>query len=269
MTKAFALLGTKHRDITSYHSKTNGAVERFNDVLGHMLIKYCIGGLIKDWDIYLNQALFVTRIRTHTTTGFSSFYFLYGVNPILSGDADGPTPDLYDERIDSASFLSRERAEAFKKTMQRAKENKAVWDAKIKGEAFHESDKILIRTKKSKKFEVDWYGSYEVVRSEILNTYVLKSSGKSPNKYLISGDRMKLANVDEKVNKDWRMFRDRGRSLKAKKQFEVTDVAAEEVVASKRKRDRSRKVRNAEKKDSDGDYMSLSNDELFEDDGIV
>ena len=123
-----------------------------------MLTKYCIGRPIKDWDIYLNQALFATRIRTHTTTGFSPFYLLYGVNPQLPGDASGPTPELYDERVDPAPFLSRDRAEAFKKTMKRAKENKAVWDKKVKGDAFKPGDMVLIRTKESKNFEVDWYG---------------------------------------------------------------------------------------------------------------
>ena len=124
MKRAFELLGTRHRDTTPYHPRTNDAVKRFNGTLSKMLIKYCIGQSIKDWDKYLNQTLFATRIRTHTTTGFSPFYLLYGINPHLPGDASGPTPDRYDERIDPAPFLSRERAEAFRKTMQRAMKNK-------------------------------------------------------------------------------------------------------------------------------------------------
>ena len=65
------------------------------------------------------------------------------------------------------------------------------------------------------------------------------------------------------------MFKDRERSFKAKKQSEVIDVVAKKVVASKRKRDKSRKIRNVEKKNPNENYMSFSNDELFEDDDIV
>ena len=184
-------------------------------------------------------------------------------------DVEESTFDLYDEKIDSTSFLNRERAKAFKKIMQRVKKNKAVWDAKIKKETFHESDKILIRTKKSKKFEIDWYDFYEIVRNEILNIYVFKSSEKSSNKYLINENRMKLINVKEKMNKSWRMFRDRERSLKTKNQFENIVVVAKKIMTSKRKRDKSRKIRNVEEKNSNENYISSSENELFEDDDIV
>ena len=269
MIKTFALFEIKHKNIIFYHSKTNETIKRFNDVLNHMLIKYCIENFIKNWNIYLNQILFVTRIRTHTTIDFSFFYFFYEVNSILSDDVDESTSNLYDEKIDSTSFLSRERAKAFKKIMQRVKKNKTIWNAKIKKKTFHENDKILIRTKKSKKFEIDWYDFYEIVRNEILNIYVFKSFEKSSNKYFINDDRMKLINVNEKMNKNWRMSKNRERPLKAKKQSEVIDVVAKKVVASKRKRDRSRKIRNVEKKNPNENYMSLPNDELFEDDDIV
>ena len=143
--------------------------------------------------------MFVTRIWTHTTIDFSSFYFLYEINSILFDDVEKSTFDLYDERINSISFLSRERAKAFKKIMQRVKENKAIWNAKIKREIFHENDKVLIRTKKSKKFKIDWYDSYEIVRNKILNIYIFKSFEKSSNKYSINENRMKLINV----KKNW------------------------------------------------------------------
>ena len=269
MIKTFALLEIKHKDITFYHSKTNEIVKRFNDVLNHMLIKYCIENFIKEWNIYLNQILFVTRVRTHTTIDFSSFYLFYEVNSTLFDDVEKSIFDLYDEKINSISFLSRERAKAFKKIMQRVKKNKAVWNAKIKKEIFHESDKILIRIKKSKKFEIDWYDFCEIIRNEILNIYVFKSFEKSSNKYLISENRMKLINMKEEMNKNWRMFRDRERSFKAKNQSEDTVVVAKKIVTSKRKRDKSRKVRNVEEKNSNEDYISSSENEFFEDDDIV
>ena len=54
MIKTFALFEIKHKNIIFYHSKTNEIVKRFNNVLSHMLIKYCIENFIKKWNIYLN-----------------------------------------------------------------------------------------------------------------------------------------------------------------------------------------------------------------------
>lgn len=71
-------LNLKHRGTTSFHPRTNGKVESFNGVVGHMLTKYLIGKSRKLWDRYLDQALFAARIRTHTTTRYSPFYLVYG-----------------------------------------------------------------------------------------------------------------------------------------------------------------------------------------------
>ena len=159
----------------------------------------------------------------------------------------------YNERVDSASFLSKERAEIFKKTMQRTKKNKKIWNAKMKNNVFTSKQMILIRTKKSKKFEIDWYEFYEVVRVEILNIYMLKSSKSSSNKYLINDDRMKLTNVDENIIKNWRMSRDRETSRK---------TTIEKSSNLKRKRERSRKTRKKLNLDANFDFVLL--DDLYE-----
>ena len=85
---------------------------------------------------------------------------------------------------------------------------------KIKNEVFAFDKMILIRIKKFKKFKIDWYESYEIVRKKILNIYVLKSSENSFNKYLINDDRMKLTYINEAILKDWRMFKSRKRFCK-------------------------------------------------------
>ena len=43
----------------------------------------------------------------------------------------------------------------------------------------------------------------------------------------------------------------------------------EKIVTSKKKRDKSRKNRNVEKKNSNENYMLFSNNELFENDNII
>ena len=65
MKLIFEFLNIKYKEIISYHFRTNDAIKRFNDVLNHMFTKYCIDQSIKNWNFYLNQILFVIKIRTH------------------------------------------------------------------------------------------------------------------------------------------------------------------------------------------------------------
>ena len=251
----FELLEIKHRNTILYHSRTNEVVKRFNNILNQMLIKYCIEQFIKNWNKYFNQILFVTRIRTHIIIDFSSFYLLYGVNSRLSDDAAKLTFDLYNKRINSTFFLNRNKAKAFKKIMQRANENKVAWDAKVKNEVFASDEMILIQIKKFKKFEVDWYKSYKIVRKKILNIYVLKFFESSFNKYLINDDRMKLIYVNEIISKDWRMF-------KNQKRFRKHALSENDENKVKRKRGRSRKQTEFH---SNVEYKFISKNDLEED----
>ena len=54
MNMTFELLKIKHQNTILYHSRTNKAVKRFNDIINQMLIKYCIEQLIKSWNKYFN-----------------------------------------------------------------------------------------------------------------------------------------------------------------------------------------------------------------------
>ena len=69
------------------------------------------------------QTLFVTRIRTHITINFFLFYFLYDVNSQLFNDVSDLILNLYNKKVDSALFLSKNRVKTFKKTIQRTKKN--------------------------------------------------------------------------------------------------------------------------------------------------
>ena len=234
MNMTFELLKIKHRNMILYHSRTNEVVKRFNNIIDQMLIKYCIKQFIKNWNKYFNQILFVMRIRTHIIIDFSSFYLLYNVNSRLFDDVAEFTLNLYDERINSALFFNKNKTKTFKKIMQRTNENKIVWNAKVKNKVFASDEMILIWIKKFKKFEVDWYKSYEIVRKKILNIYVLKFLESSFNKYLINDDRMKLIYINKIISKDWRMF-------KSQERFCKHALSKNNKNKIKRKRERSRK----------------------------
>ncbi|PWY96913.1 hypothetical protein BCV70DRAFT_149105, partial [Testicularia cyperi] len=68
--------GTRHRLTTAYHPRTNGKVESLN-----VLTKLMVGKSTRLWDLYLREALFAARIRTHATSAKSPFFLTYGVHP--------------------------------------------------------------------------------------------------------------------------------------------------------------------------------------------
>ena len=75
--------------INPYHPWTNGKVERLNGILEDMISKLLFG---KSTKLYLDQALFACKIRTHSTTKTSPFYLLYGRQPHLLGDPNKALP---------------------------------------------------------------------------------------------------------------------------------------------------------------------------------
>ena len=62
----------KHKLSASYHSQTNGLVERLNQTLCTLLLKY-VQLYKKDWNYYLLLVLFAYRIIKQSTISFELF----------------------------------------------------------------------------------------------------------------------------------------------------------------------------------------------------
>ncbi len=75
-------LNIKHTYTTANHQQGNGIVERFN-----WFLKTVISIFVKnekgEWDDLLYIGLFSVRITTNIMNDDTSFYVLYGRNPIL------------------------------------------------------------------------------------------------------------------------------------------------------------------------------------------
>ena len=134
--------------------------------------------------------------------------------------------------------------------------NKIVWNNKIKKFVFKYKNLILIKIKKFKKFEMNWYNSYKMIRNEILNIYIFKFFKNSFNKYFINDDKMKLININEKIIKNWRISRDKKKSAKIKitiNNNEIFDV----VIVTIKKNDRFKKTISIDEND---EYLSSLNE---------
>ena len=78
------LLGTKLRFGTAYHPQSQGQVERMNAVVSQTL--RCLMTDVPDlgrWREYLSTIEMVINSLPNRSTGYSSFFLMYGYHPVL------------------------------------------------------------------------------------------------------------------------------------------------------------------------------------------
>lgn len=71
--------------ISPYNSKANGVVERGHFTIREAIVKACKGKL-QNWPDMVPIAFFADRIATSEATGYSAYYLLHGVDPVLPFD---------------------------------------------------------------------------------------------------------------------------------------------------------------------------------------
>jgi len=200
-------IGSNHKGTSPYHPRTNGKVERFNGILGNMISKLLLGKPTKLWDLYLDQALFACRIRTNATTKLSPFYLLYGRQPHLIGDPNRALPvdapaARPEERIQNVLSARQEAAIA---TYERAFKDKNNRDNEVTPHRLQEGEWVLVRHENPHKFEVKWFGPYQIIQKMLLGTYRLQDPNGRELLALVHGNRLipaKIRTTDE-LRKLW------------------------------------------------------------------
>jgi len=89
-TDLLAMYGIRHIKISAYNSQSNGVVERGHYNIREALIKLCNGDLDK-WPLMVPAAVYADRITIRRATGFSPYYLLHGVHPLMPGDLTDAT----------------------------------------------------------------------------------------------------------------------------------------------------------------------------------
>jgi hypothetical protein len=83
MSELRTKLGFRHENSSPYYPQANGQVEAINKVLKTML--QCMVGVNKTtWHLHLFSSLWAYRTSVKTTTGFTPFQLVYGLEAVLS-----------------------------------------------------------------------------------------------------------------------------------------------------------------------------------------
>ncbi|XP_067944465.1 uncharacterized protein [Watersipora subatra] len=185
MKEVSRLLQVQQLTTTPYHPMCNGLVERFNGTLKTMLKRLCANNP-KQWNQFINAALFAYREVPQEATGFSPFELLYGrtvkgpmsiLKQLWSGEnQDEKTMTTYKyvlelrQKLDDMMNLAQC---SLKKSQQR---NKLYFDKHAKDRKFQNGDKVLVLLPThSSKLLMQWKGPYSIIKSNhSSNNYLIR-----------------------------------------------------------------------------------------------
>ncbi|KAJ8462647.1 hypothetical protein ONZ51_g10761 [Trametes cubensis] len=183
-----------HIRISPYNSKANGVVGRGHFILREALIKSC-GGNISRWPELLPLAVFADRISIRRATGFSPYFLLHGVHPVLPMDLRESTfmvegfrrnmshADLLALRIRQLERRPEDvarAAEILRMSRLTSKEHfEKRFAHRIRKEVFESGDLVLVRNsaierEMNRKHKPRYLGPYEIVRRTQNGSYVIK-----------------------------------------------------------------------------------------------
>jgi transposase InsO family protein len=180
--------------ISPYNSKANGVVERGHYVIREALVKSCKGD-IDEWPSKVAMAFFADRIATSTVTGFSAYFLLHGVHPILPFDlteasfmvhgftSGMSSSDLLALRIRQLERHPEDILQAAQTLKQARYRSKAQFEKrfhrKLRRSLYQSGDLVLLRNtavemELNRKTKPRYLGPYEVDRRTRGGSYVLK-----------------------------------------------------------------------------------------------
>jgi hypothetical protein len=180
-------LGLRHDNSTPYYPQANGQVEAINKVLINML-RRMIGIHKTSWHTMLFLALWAYQTSVKSTTGFTPFRLVYGVEAIIPIECEIPSLKLAVELLPNTSSkeerllylmrLDETQHDATLVIETQKKRVKAQYDKHVKPRIFSEGDLVLLYEQDrdvlgAGKFEPMWRGPYIVRRVLEKGTYEL------------------------------------------------------------------------------------------------
>lgn len=184
-TKLMNRYGISQIKISPYNSRANGVVERGHFTIREAIMKTCQHNP-QHWPDYVSHAFFADRVTVRRQTGYSPYYLLYGVDPLLPFDlaeasfmidnyeSGMSTTDLLASRIrqlqkkpddlEKAAITLREHRLRSKEQFERK------FQARLVQRTYSPGSLVLVRNttiekELNKKSKPRYLGPYEVVRA--------------------------------------------------------------------------------------------------------
>ena len=179
--------------ISPYNSKANGVVERGHFIIRESIVKACEGNITK-WPEKVQEAFFADKITTSKVTGFSPYYLLHGVHPVLPFDLTESTfmvkgfksgmsrADLLALRMRQIqkrqTDLDRAAAQLTKFRIRSKEKFEKKFQKRMRSGPFDPGDLVLVRhteIEKSldRKAKPRYRGPYQIVRRNQGGAYIL------------------------------------------------------------------------------------------------
>jgi len=192
-------LGIQKDHTTAFHSRGNGAVERFHRSLHSMLAKVVKSHQL-DWPDHVPYIVNAYNSTVHASTGYSPYFLLYGreqrapLDVVLGSPRVDRKPvseyaRILLDRLHGAHTLVRENLHKYGEAMKRR------YDLKVKEREYRPGEKVWVLNPRifkgrSPKWEKRYQGPFEVV--ERLNDVNYKVRRKAGDKIFVThADKLK------------------------------------------------------------------------------
>ena len=193
-TELMRRYGIPHIKISPYNSKANGVVERGHFTIRESIMKAC-RTKPTHWPEYVHYAFFADKVTISQSTGFSAYYLLHGVNPVLPFDLLEATfmVEGFQEGMSTSDLLAlrirqlqkkpadiAHAAEMLAKTRSKSKEQfERCYHRRLFTKEHQPGALVLVRNtgiEKSldRKCKPRYLGPYQVVRRTQGGAYVLR-----------------------------------------------------------------------------------------------
>ena len=187
--------------ISPYNSQANGVVERGHFNIREALVKLCKDDL-SQWPLMVSAACYADRITIRRATGFSPFYLLHGVHPLMPCDLADATfmvtefkPGMTDAELIAARtrqlLRMPEDVEKARRILRKSRfQSKEAYEAKfarrLQKDDYEPGTLVLIRNNPiensvsiERKTASRYIGPYRVIRRTHGGSYVLEEMNGS------------------------------------------------------------------------------------------
>lgn len=197
-------MGIRHALASAYHPQTNGLTERFNKTLCETIAKYILQ-YDREWDQFVQSALFAYRTKPQKTTKFTPFFLTYGrkeKTPLtLETIFDDEEEDLewrVDEHVKQITERLGKTREIARNNIKKAQDKqKERFDEKVKPYKYAIGEEVLLFNSSTQnvhgdKFREMWTGPFYIHEVWNYGTYKLRNvkTGLVMRKS-INGDRLR------------------------------------------------------------------------------